>query len=352
MPKSSEEITIAGAGISGLTAAINLAKAGRDVKVYEKSKGVGKHKDGDYQGLENWTTDNILDFLKDLNVEINFDYEPFKRCTWFSPSLEKKNYRSDEPFFYLVERGTSSDSIDKGLKRQAEELGVDIVLNEAKDEADIIATGNYPKSRYYGLGYGKIFETDPEKKKAVGFLGEDIAPLGYGYYLAWKGRSLLVVATLGEHTRKVDEYYKNLKKVKEKKLGEDGEPIEKVSGTVSFSPKFDKRKESPILIGESAGFQDLFLGFGMKYAFLSGYFASKSILENKDYMKLCRRNFIDEIKKSILNRALFETVGGPVAGMLSKDRLDSSTLGRIYSEFGLKERIMLPFAKLFLRLKY
>ena len=44
-----------------------------------------------------------------------------------------------------------------------------------------------------------------------------------------------------------------------------------------------------LLVGEAAGFQDLFLGFGMKYAFLSGYIAAKSIIEEKNYDGLMER---------------------------------------------------------------
>ena len=50
-----KEIKILGAGLSGLTAAINLAKEGYRVDVYEKNKDVGMRFHGDIQGLENWS---------------------------------------------------------------------------------------------------------------------------------------------------------------------------------------------------------------------------------------------------------------------------------------------------------
>ena len=54
-------ITIAGAGIAGMTAAINLAKAGFEVEVKEMRSEVGARFDGDFQFLENWTRENVLD---------------------------------------------------------------------------------------------------------------------------------------------------------------------------------------------------------------------------------------------------------------------------------------------------
>ena len=50
-----KEVKILGAGLSGLTAAINLAQIGYKVDVYEKNKDVGMRFHGDLQGLENWS---------------------------------------------------------------------------------------------------------------------------------------------------------------------------------------------------------------------------------------------------------------------------------------------------------
>jgi len=55
-------IQIAGAGPAGLAAAITLAKNGRQVVVHEARNEVGDRFNGDFQGLENWTTEqNVLE---------------------------------------------------------------------------------------------------------------------------------------------------------------------------------------------------------------------------------------------------------------------------------------------------
>ena len=104
-----KEIRILGAGISGLTAAINLAKAGYDVKVFERNSDVGKSHKLDFEGLENWTSD-IMQTIRDVNVKTNFKNKPFYSATWYSPSFRKAEIKSKEPFFYMVERG-GKDSI-------------------------------------------------------------------------------------------------------------------------------------------------------------------------------------------------------------------------------------------------
>lgn len=50
------KIKIAGAGPAGLSAAINLAKAGYEIDIYERNHNSGSRFHGDLQGLENWST--------------------------------------------------------------------------------------------------------------------------------------------------------------------------------------------------------------------------------------------------------------------------------------------------------
>ena len=94
-----ENIKIAGAGPAGLTAAINLAKAGYQVEVFEKNHDTGVRFHGDLQGLENWSRErDIIDELHDMNIKsTNFNYNGFKNLrisngtkNWFSIWLEEE----------------------------------------------------------------------------------------------------------------------------------------------------------------------------------------------------------------------------------------------------------------------
>ena len=58
------KIDILGAGLSGLAAATILAKAGKEVHVHEIRKDSGARFDGDFQGIENWTSD--IDFFEEM----------------------------------------------------------------------------------------------------------------------------------------------------------------------------------------------------------------------------------------------------------------------------------------------
>ena len=84
--------SILGAGPSGLSAAINLAKEGYHVDVYEKNNEVGARFNGDLQGLENWSEkEDVLQTLSKMNIETNFDYSPFNEL---SLSINSSNLAS------------------------------------------------------------------------------------------------------------------------------------------------------------------------------------------------------------------------------------------------------------------
>lgn len=64
-------IRILGAGLSGLTAAINIAKEGYQVDIFEKNEGMGMRFHGGILGLENWSEkkDILEEFSKDTFPE-------------------------------------------------------------------------------------------------------------------------------------------------------------------------------------------------------------------------------------------------------------------------------------------
>ena len=118
-----KNIKILGAGISGLTAAINLARAGLEVDVYEKNEDCGMRFHGDMQGLENWSSkENILKSLRRMNIKTSFDHAPFRKVT-FTNCQDTKKLHFWQPLFYLVKRGNIKGSLDQSLKAQALEGG-------------------------------------------------------------------------------------------------------------------------------------------------------------------------------------------------------------------------------------
>jgi flavin-dependent dehydrogenase len=302
-----ERIAIAGAGPSGLTAAINLAKAGFAVKVYEKERDVGRRFHGDFQGIENWTTEeDVLREMKGINIKVNFLCAPYRRVDFYSHDLERYGVRLEKPLFYLVKRGPSGRTLDQGLKEQALDSGVEISFGKrtGPKEADIMATG--PR-RVFGVVSGITFKTNIGNKALV-VLDDNIAPKGYAYLLVNKGEATMSTVILKNFENRKSYLEKTMEKFRSI-FDFDMKDAKEFTSYGNFFLKRSWTKSGGLYAGEGAGFQDALWGFGMRYAMTSGFLAARSIIENESYDSLVKENILGKMKTSFSNRFLFENMG-------------------------------------------
>ncbi len=328
--KGSEPITIAGAGPSGLAAAITLARSGRRVVVYEKNADVGMRFHNDFQGLENWTTEgDVLDFFRMMPIEVDFFCRPVYGGLLQGPT-DRAQVRSDEPLFYLVKRGSGEGTLDRSLKRQAIDCGVRIVFNSpvSAGQSDVIATGPR-KPRMFAAGV--VFDTAIADTAAI-ILDNDIAPKGYAYLLAAEGRATLATV-LYSHFDRCEHYLEKAVAAFRNILPlELGNPT-KFSGFGSFFLRKTAVEKGQRFVGEAAGFQDFLFGFGIRYAITSGHLAAKSIIENVDYDRLWKLRLNKQLKASALNRRLYEMFGNVAYTHLIKKTNASSDPRGLWRRF-------------------
>ena len=182
-----ENIKIMGAGLSGLSAAINLAKAGFNVDVFEKRDDCGLRFQGDINGLENWSSqvDAISEF-ESMNIKTNYYCEPFKTL-YLTNGKEVLENTFKKPIFYLLKRGSIDGSLDQGLKKQALDSGVNIHFNSNvnKEDMNIISSGPEGKKQS-GVLKGILFETE-SNDLAVCLINNQTSNRGYSYLLITKG---------------------------------------------------------------------------------------------------------------------------------------------------------------------
>lgn len=293
-----ELITIKGAGISGLTAAINLAKQGFPVTVFEKNQDVGLRHSGDFEGLENWSDkEDTLYLLKKWNIEINSDFTPIYEIQLI---FENKAYqiKDKKPFVYLVKRGREG-SLDFALKEQAVKHGVEIKFGETIERAKIVATGPQ-KARVFA--YGSLFKTDFPGIKIITFVDQNMAPESYAYALFWNGQATVAAVLFPKDIKDREKYLGNTLTALKNTAGYKLEKIKDFSGFGDFRIPQTAIYKNSLLVGEVAGFQDALFFFGMKYAFQSGFLAAKAISENKDYDQLWKETFLPKMKTSLINR--------------------------------------------------
>jgi len=321
-------ITISGAGPAGLAAAITAARAGGRVVVYERHKAVGHRFRGDFQGLENWTTDeDVLEELVALGIEPTFECTPFHEAVLYDPDGREYLCRDTQPLFYLVRRGTGEDSLDQGLEAQALSVGVELRFDTPCNhlpEGGIVAEG--PR-RADVIAVGFLFETDAADG-AFCVLSGQLSAQGYAYLIVRRGQGVIATCLFGDfHNERY--YLGRTREFFQDKLALRMRHVRRFGGIGNFSVPATARKNGMLYVGECAGFQDALAGFGIRYAFLSGHLAATALLGGgaQAYDGLWRARFENALRASTVNRFLYAAFGDPGRRSLAR-RLSGASGGR------------------------
>jgi len=303
-------IEISGAGPAGLAAALFVQHAGGQARVYERRKDVGVRFHGDFQGLENWTTDtDVLLELQSLGIQTNFDYQAFNDVVCFDSNGKSRHFHSRLPLFYLVKRGAVPGSLDMALKQQALDAGVELRFGETISNLSMggIVTHGPQQANVIAAGY--LFDTDMADG-AWAVVSDDLAPKGYAYVLVHNGKGTLASCMYAEFHQEhdfvsscVDFFQKNinLSMNNEKRFGGAGNSV--FHNIV--------HKGNILYAGEAAGFQDALFGFGMRWAMLSGAQAAKALMMNKpdDFERMLDRRLRKYMQASEVNRRVYHRLG-------------------------------------------
>lgn len=338
---------IAGAGPAGLVAAIILAHAGRRVVVHETHKQVGHRFGGDFQGLENWSTQkDVLALLDEQGLTTDFTAMPCRNGFAYGPSRKAYEIKSDEPLFYMVERGSGVGSLDSALLRQAESLGVEVRFNSRLQQMQgegILAAG--PRAAD-AIAVGYHFETDMADGYWV-ICDDDLAPKGYAYLLVMNGKGT-VKSCMFSDFKQEKVYVQRTVEAFQKLVGLEMKNPLAHGGTGNFRLPHSAYSGRHPLVGEQAGFQDTLWGFGMRLAISSGVLAAQSLLNGENYDTLWQRELKPQMETSIVNRVLFSLLGNRGYGWflwqhLSRPNLRES-LRTVYQSSWPKQ-LLQPWAK-------
>ena len=307
-----ERIRIAGAGPSGLAAAIALARAGRAVEVHEAKSDVGMRFIGDLQIIEGASEiEPVPQFLERIGIERNFYFRPATSATFYDARDHARSIRSDEPYGYFIRRGAEEQTLDRGLLAQARALGVDVIFNSRIQDADIIATG---PSTPDGLAREMTWKTNDAERVDV-YFNHHLSPGGYSYLFILDGVATFGCAIVADF-KKIDEYFEHSLAAAQR-VHPFTIPDETRTGYsyMNFHLKQTAIKNGARYVGEAAGFQDYLFGLGIRYALTSGWLAARSILEQRDFDELWRAELGSKQQTSLVNRFLYEAGGNAGLGM-------------------------------------
>ena len=345
-------VNILGAGLSGLSAATILARSGKKVHVYEIRDDSGARFDGDFQGIENWTSEvDFFDELTDWGFDTNeFKSDSFGIIDLIHPDDVITHPETDGVAFRVVERGTSGHTIDQAFKRMALESGVEIHygVRKSAEECDIVAAGPKESS---AVAYGEIFETTHPNKVAFQ-LNDKLAPGAYSYLIIIDGIGLICTC-LWRKQRNSGRYLDETIAWYEQNYDLNRIPIKRVGGKGDFGLPTKYEHEGRFYVGEAGGLQDFMWGFGMRYAITSGVLSAKAILGDFEYEKEVKSRLVPLIKASAINRFLMNRVGDRgfkmVANQWMRDQKrkgDGLSFMRWLYKPGLVRRALWPIVKI------
>jgi flavin-dependent dehydrogenase len=328
-------IRIAGAGPSGLAAAIILARAGRSVEVHEAKSDVGTRFIGDLQIIEGASeTEPVPDFLDRLGIERNFYFRAADWATFYDHRGVGRVISSKEPYGWFIHRGAEDGTLDRGLLAQARNAGAKVIFNSrlAPDQADIVATGpaspdGLAKEMTWRVGdVGRTLQSDPRNSNAYPppgrtresdprselidvYFNHKLAPGGYSYLFILDGVATFGCAIVADF-KQIDSYFDHSLAAARQLHHFDVPPDARTGYSyMNFHLKRAATANGARFVGEAAGFQDYLFGLGIRYALTSGSLAARSILEERDFDDLWKSELQGKQETSLVNRFLYESGG-------------------------------------------
>jgi hypothetical protein len=298
-------VRIAGAGPSGLCAALLLRRAGLSVELRERRAQVGGRFVGAVHGIENWSSpEPFTDRLAAWGVDLTAVLRPCHELL-LCDARQSHVLSSALPLFYLVRRGPEPDCLEGRLQELAREAGVALRLGECfeRNVADLDATGPSSERRAC-VEAGFHFQTG-SPDLAAALVEREATPAGYAYLLVRAGHGSLSVVRFDGHAVG-QEQLRAAERLLRRHVAVEVRERRPGAGFGSFSLHALFGEGRRWALGERAGLQDFLWGFGIRRALESAALAARCWLGSGEYPVLAARAFGIPDRAALVNRYLWD----------------------------------------------
>jgi len=282
---ANKEVTIYGAGMSGLVAAINLARDGYKVVVHDREPGFGG--DSLYNPSTHTTPIYLDDMSRYIGIDISSVFHPVTSCPFY---FNDTKLEGPVEGVYTVERGNRPTSLDSLLYKQALDLKVEFAFKSTLKEEDlgklppntIIACGLTP-AVYKMIGVPYLIWEGWISRGECGFSGHSWINFmkgitEYGYLSSCNNYYFNLLFSIRPVSKQTLEDYKRFMVRHE---GIEHDEWQYAKGCVPIADPKNPRlfHKNLIMCGTISGFMDPFAWFGITGALTSGKIAAMAITD-------------------------------------------------------------------------
>lgn len=282
-----KDATIYGAGMSGLIAAIDLARNGYEVVVHDREKTFGG--DSIYNPSTHTTGINLELTSEYLGIDISPAFHALLRCPFY---FHETVFEAplDVLDMHTVERGNRPSSLDFLLYKEAQDLGVHFEFDSPLRKEDlpglpentIVACGLTPSAyemldipylRWYGwISRGEIGFSN------VSWIWIDEVISEYGYLSSCNNYYFNLLFSIRHVDSSALDKYRDFMVRRE---GVEHDDWEYVSGAVPLASPDNPRlfRDGLIMCGTISGAMDPFFWFGILGALVTGKTAAMAVYD-------------------------------------------------------------------------